>query len=72
MQHLAFEDQDDSDDSLNRAVDVVLKDKQGKPMPNATPSVPDGSELDVSLYQPEGMLNYIENISLFILCLVII
>ena len=42
-----------------------MKDKQGKPMPNATPSVPDGSELDVSLYQPEGMLNYIENISLF-------
>ena len=32
MQHLAFEDQDDSDDSLNRAVDVVLKDKQGKPI----------------------------------------
>ena len=43
-----------------------MKDKQGKLMPNATPSVPDGSELDVSLYQPEGMLNYIENISLFI------
>ena len=43
-----------------------MKDKQGKPMPNATPSVPDGSELDVSLYQPEGMVNLIENMSLFI------
>ena len=32
----------------------TMKDKQGKPMPNATPSVPDGSELDVSLYEPEG------------------
>ena len=42
-----------------------MKDKQGKPMPNATPSVPDGSELDVSLYQPEGMVNLIENMSLF-------
>ena len=53
-----------------------MKDKQGKPTPNATPSVPDGSELDVSLYQPDGMLNYIENISLSMtlnfLCLVII
>ncbi len=35
----------------------TMKDKQGKPMPNATPSVPDGSELDVSLYQAEGKLN---------------